>query len=129
MTAETKQRYLTAAAINTALAEEKPVQWTNGGEWTDFNGDAPGLYRTDLEWRIKPTPTVRPWTSKDVPPVCWVRLLGSDGWEGMIVGRYAFGVRIIDSRVTEVPFGKLATDYEWSLRSQGPFQPCTTTEP
>jgi hypothetical protein len=67
MTEETLRKHL---PMMNAWVEGKTIQYFHNDDWFDCliipSWDMASVYR------IKPTPSLVPWTQEDVPPVCWV---------------------------------------------------------
>lgn len=72
----TKEQAREAAAVMLGWADGKEVQWRGSGtiEWNDFlNREGPVWIWDKYEYRIKPTPVLRPWTADEVPLGAWMR--------------------------------------------------------
>jgi hypothetical protein len=71
MTEETLRKHL---PYMIAFVEGKTIQYLpdNYGidTWTDCDGMP--MWAPQSNYRIKPTPSLVPWTQEDVPPVCWL---------------------------------------------------------
>ena len=48
----------------------------------------------DTEYRIKPTPVLRPWTADEVPLGAWIRLKNTNVTRSMIVSVAALNLRL-----------------------------------
>lgn len=66
----TSQRAKELLPIITAFAEGKTIQTSynpNESDWSDLTDKSDVEFSNDLHYRIKPTPTLRPWRPEEVP--------------------------------------------------------------
>lgn len=87
MTREQAQRLLDNIEILSAYVEEKTIQFRmpNSIEWTDcVGGPDPHMDRYAI-YRIKPSPSYRPWTPEEVPVGALFK--SQFGMEFIIMGR------------------------------------------
>jgi hypothetical protein len=67
----TKDQIKHLLPIISAFAEGKQVQLNCGGKWIDF--DTLDFSASPHHYRIKPTPTLRPWRAEEVPVGALIR--------------------------------------------------------
>jgi hypothetical protein len=60
-----------AIRIMQAFVDGKEVQSMYDGKWASVT--IPRWSWDDTQYRIKPTPVLRPWTADEVPLDCWLR--------------------------------------------------------
>lgn len=127
MTRESAKKWLTTIA---AYAEGETVQFKfkEGKEWNDFTFGEP-KFDEKFDYRIKPTPTYRPWKPEEVPVGALIRT-NSKTQEFIIMGRNS-NVRsngyVEISRVNVVLGGWQSfdsADCEYSLDHSKTWLPC-----
>jgi hypothetical protein len=138
MTDSNKQK---AAAIFTAAADGKTIQWNNDElGWVKCDPFAPGEIRNVVNapqfYRIKPKLVTRLWSRPEhVPgPVCWIRQKSSPDFQAMIVGTSPYGLDVVACPHNLEPKTYLRirkwsdlTDREYST-DRKTWQPCVVTE-
>jgi hypothetical protein len=68
----TKEQTIEAIRIMQAFVDGKEVRYkAPNNEWLPTNNPAWNWF--DCEYRIKPTPVLRPWTADEVPLGAWMR--------------------------------------------------------
>ena len=65
------EQTIQAIAIMQAFVDGKEVESMYDGKWGARTN--PSWNWTNCFYRIKPTPTFRPWTADEVPLDCWLR--------------------------------------------------------
>lgn len=71
-----QQAYKEALPAIIAFTESKTIQVSDRKgipNWTDYDGEFPDFSNINWQWRVKPTPTLRPWRPEEVPVGAWVR--------------------------------------------------------
>ena len=114
-----------------AAADGKTIQNNNGGEWVDVT--EPGFSMSPNSYRIKPSPTLRPWRPEEVPVGALLRpittsslnkdielIIGVSTLEGNAVLYTGFGYE----RTAEV----ILRDKEHSLDQGKTWLPCGVLE-
>lgn len=117
----TPERAAELLPIITAFAEGKTIQFLAfNGEWSDVPSPA---WDDRSKYRIKPTPTLRPWKPEEVPVGAVVRLRGTSGQCWLILSqcdgavRTSFGVRDVhDLRVRY--------EHRWPQEPDTAWRPC-----
>jgi len=68
----TKEQTIEAIRVMQAFVDGKEVRYkAPNNEWLPTNNPAWNWF--DCEYRIKPTPVLRPWTADEVPLGAWMR--------------------------------------------------------
>jgi hypothetical protein len=108
----TKEQTKEAIRIMQAFVDGKDVQSMYEGKWSLVH--VPRWNWDDTEYRIKPTPTLRPWTADEVPLGAWMRrqadpkfrwLILNVGNDDMRMDFYLKNEHSIDKGVTWLPCG------------------------
>ena len=82
-----------AIRIMQAYVDGKEVEYERpDGIWTIINN--PCWNWNSQEYRIKPTPVLRPWTADEVPLGAWIRLKNTNVTRSMIVSVAALNLRL-----------------------------------
>lgn len=61
------EAYKDGKDIQVADRRKEPLQWS------DYNSEYPDFTNSNWKWRIKPTPTLRPWRAEEVPVGALIR--------------------------------------------------------
>ena len=69
----TKQQAREAAAVMLAWADGKEVEYALRGHSNWEPNESPCWSWSGCDYRIKPTPVLRPWTADEVPLGAWMR--------------------------------------------------------
>jgi hypothetical protein len=72
-----------AIRIMQAFVDGKEVQSMYDGKWASVT--IPRWSWDDTQYRIKPTPTFRPWTSDEVPLGAWMRAKSDPKFRWVII--------------------------------------------
>ena len=89
----TKEQTIEAIRIMQAFVDGKEVEAMNpAGNWE--KAITPRWGWDDTQYRIKPTPVLRPWTADEVPLGAWVRMKNLNMTRSMIVSVAAFNLGI-----------------------------------
>jgi hypothetical protein len=80
----TREQTIEAIRIMQAFVDGKELQVLDPvGKWESVNFPRWGW--DDTQYRIKPTPTIRPWTADEVPLGAWIKLKHDDDWKSLIL--------------------------------------------
>ena len=119
--------------INMAWLNGKSVQVAYASDpenFTDFTSDEPMFYSPAYIWRIKPTPTLRPWKPEEVPVGALYR---GKGWakteRGLII--YSCSNRFEVGGITVIggfPFEYALEHGEHSTDNGATWKPCGVFE-
>jgi hypothetical protein len=80
-----KEQTIEAIKVMQAFVDGKEViaRHVNFGTWDTLI--SPKWSWEDCEYRIKPTPVLRPWTADEVPLGAWIKLKHDDDWKSLIL--------------------------------------------
>lgn len=101
------------AAVKGKTIQYRPTPNLPWGEGFSLDlSDPPECYR------IKPQPTLRPWTMEEVPVGALIRLKRTSGWTGTITGKATW----------ECQFSIVISEYEHSTDGGKTWNPCGVVE-
>jgi hypothetical protein len=80
-----------AIKVMQAFVDGKEVQSMYDGKWASVT--VPRWSWDDTQYRIKPTPTIRPWTADEVPLGAWMRIKSDREYRFLISNTESFSGR------------------------------------
>lgn len=108
--------------IQVAAADKEPLKWE------DFLGENPDFTSSQWRWRIKPTPTLRPWRPEEVPVGICISVVDCKSAMQIVENMGVNGVNV-------VRFGKIERmslvelkDFNYSLDYGKTWLPCGVVE-
>ena len=120
----TREKAREAAAVMLAWADGKEVECKYWYGWVTI--DQPNWNWEDLDYRIKPAKTLRPWTADEVPLGAWLRYKGNQqSIRFLIVSNMERGIAGYN---THWPYQALLEEMEHSLDGGKTWLPCGVEE-
>jgi hypothetical protein len=106
-----REQTIEAIRVMQAFVDGKEVEHRYNGKWVKIY--VPRWDWDETEYRIKPTPVLRPWTADEVPLGAWVRMKNLNMTRSVIVSVAAFNLGVAfkeyehstDKGVTWLPCG------------------------
>lgn len=109
------------AAVLQALGEGETVQYQdNDGVWRDYTYSI-DLRETEVQRRIKPASSHRPWTPEEAPLGLIARQRDNRHFRGLLCYTSSDGVGVGPS---EVSFERLLDEFEWYNPHAGVWKLC-----
>jgi hypothetical protein len=113
-----------AIRIMQAFVDGKEVQSMYDGKWASVT--VPRWNWDDTQYRIKPTPVLRPWTADEVPLGAWLRYKGNNqSIRMLIVCNLQIG---LCGYQTNYPYDYLRDEMEHSTDNGKTWLPCGVME-
>ena len=125
-----QQAYKDALPAIQAFTECKTIQVSDRKgipNWTDFDGEFPDFGNVNWQWRVKPTPTLRPWKPEEVPVGASVRNKSTRS-RYLITDWNCAAPFVIKVSGIDYTFKVMLDNYEHSLDHGKTWLPCGVVE-
>ena len=113
-------------AIIRAAAAGKQIQYNNGDGWSDCHMAGTFMMDVTCEYRIKPSPRLRPWKPEEVPVGAAYRSASNPLRRQIILGTTSMDVTVAclnENKISEIALEDFVK-YEYSLDHGKTWLPC-----